>query len=109
MERKTNIMLGGKFYMSIILYSTGCPKCNVLEAKLNSKSIKYEVCRDIEVMQSKGMMSAPNLEVDGELMDFSAAIKWVREYKEMPDNNEEQYQTTGTEEVVNMLKRENRL
>ena len=63
--------------MSIILYSTGCPKCNVLEAKLNSKSIKYEVCRDIEVMQSKGMMSAPNLEVDGKLMDFSAAIKWV--------------------------------
>ena len=109
MERKTNIMLGGKFYMSIILYSTGCPKCNVLEAKLNSKSIKYEVCRDIEVMQSKGMMSAPNLEVDGKLMDFSAAIKWVREYKEMPDNNEEQHQTTGTEEVMNMLKRENRL
>lgn len=95
--------------MSIILYSTGCPKCNVLEAKLNSKSIKYEVCKDIEVMQSKGMMTAPNLEVDGELMDFSAAIKWIREYKEMPDNNEEQHQTTGTEEVVNMLKRENRL
>lgn len=95
--------------MSIILYSTGCPKCNVLETKLNSKSIKYEVCRDIEVMQSKGMMTAPNLEVDGELMDFSAAIKWVREYKEMPDNDEEQHQTTGTEEVMNMLKRENRL
>ena len=95
--------------MSIILYSTGCPKCNVLEAKLNSKSIKYEVCRDIEVMQSKGMMTAPNLEVDGKLMDFGAAIKWVREYKEMPDNNEEQHQTTGTEEVVSMLKRENRL
>jgi glutaredoxin len=109
MERKTNTMLGGKFCMSIILYSTGCPKCNVLEAKLNSKSIKYEVCSDIEVMQSKGMMTAPNLEVDGELMDFSAAIKWVREYKEMPDNNEEQHQTTGTEEVVSMLKRENRL
>ena len=65
--------------MSIILYSTGCPKCNVLEAKLNSKSIKYEVCGDIKVMQSKGMMSAPNLEVDGKLMDFSAAIKWVNE------------------------------
>ena len=65
--------------MSIILYSTGCPKCNVLEAKLNSKSIKYEVCRDIEVMQSKGMMTAPNLEVDGKLMDFSTAIKWVNE------------------------------
>lgn len=95
--------------MSIILYSTGCPKCNVLEAKLNSKSIKYEVCRDIEAMQSKGMMTAPNLEVDGKLMGFGDAIKWVREYKEMPDNDEEQHQTTGTEEVVSMLKRENRL
>ena len=97
--------------MSIILYSTGCPKCNVLEAKLNSKSIKYEVCRDIEVMQSKGMMTAPNLEVDGKLMDFGAAIKWVNaeQHKEIPNNNEEQHQTTGTEEVMNMLKRENRL
>jgi len=65
--------------MSIILYSTGCPKCNVLEAKLNSKSIKYEVCRDIEVMQSKGMMTAPNLEVNGKLMGFGDAIKWVNE------------------------------
>ena len=63
--------------MSIILYSTGCPKCNVLEAKLNSKSIKYEVCTDIEVMQSKGMMSAPNLEINGKLMNFGDAIRWV--------------------------------
>ena len=98
--------------MSIILYSTGCPKCNVLEAKLNSKGINYEVCRDIEIMRSKGMMTAPNLEVDGKLMDFGAAIRWINteQYtKEMPNNNEEQHQTTGTEEVVNMLKRENRL
>ena len=93
MERKTNIMLGGKFYMSIILYSTGCPKCNVLEAKLNSKSIKYEVCTDIEVMQSKGMMSAPNLEVDGKLMSFGDAIKWINteQYKEMSNSNAEQH------------------
>ena len=55
------------------------PSLHVSVFSFNSKSIKYEVCRDIEIMQSKGMMSAPNLEVDGKLMDFSAAIKWVNE------------------------------
>ena len=61
----------------IILYSTNCPKCNILEAKLNQKNIVYEICTDIDIMESKGMMSAPALEVDGELMDFGAAVKWV--------------------------------
>jgi len=62
---------------NIILYSTNCPKCNVLEVKLNQKNIAHEVCTDIDIMESKGMMSAPALEIDGELMDFGAAIKWV--------------------------------
>jgi hypothetical protein len=61
----------------IILYSTNCPKCNVLEAKLNQKNIVHEICTDIDIMESKGMMSAPALEVNGELMDFGTAVKWV--------------------------------
>lgn len=66
---------------NIILYSTNCPKCNVLETKLNQKNIVHEVCTDVDIMQSKGMMSAPALEVDGELMDFGAAVRWVNEHE----------------------------
>lgn len=66
--------------MVITLYSTGCPKCHVLEAKLKQKNINYDLCTDVDVMQSKGMMSAPALEVDGNLMDFGSAVKWVNNY-----------------------------
>ena len=63
----------------IILYSTNCPKCNVLEKKLQSKNIDFEICNDVNLMLSKGIQQAPYLEVDNELMDFSKAVKWVNE------------------------------
>jgi len=61
----------------IILYSTNCPKCNILEKKLSSANIDFSIETDVEIMQSKGFMSAPMLEVDGKIMDFGDAIKWV--------------------------------
>ncbi len=61
----------------VILYSTGCPKCHVLETKLNQIGIEYELESDADVMIAKGFMSAPMLEVDGTVMDFSSAIKWI--------------------------------
>jgi glutaredoxin-related protein len=63
----------------IILYSTNCPKCNVLEKKLQSKNINFEICNNVDLMLSKGIQQAPYLEVDNELMDFSKAVKWVNE------------------------------
>ena len=63
----------------IILYSTNCPKCNVLEKKLQSKNIDFEICNDVDLMLSKGIQQAPYLEVDDNLMDFTKAIKWVNE------------------------------
>ena len=63
----------------IILYSTNCPKCNVLEKKLQSKNIDFKICNDVDLMLSKGIQQAPYLEVDNELMDFSKAVKWVNE------------------------------
>ena len=59
------------------LYSTHCPKCKVLETKLKSKNIEYEECNDVDEMLSKGLTSVPYLEVDGKLMTFGEAVKWV--------------------------------
>ncbi len=64
---------------SVILYTTHCPRCNVLASKLDSADIDYNVCEDEDLMISKGMMSAPMLEVDGELLDFKSAIDWISE------------------------------
>lgn len=65
--------------MKVILYTTHCPKCNVLMTKLKSKGVDYEEITDVDVMRDKGFMSAPMLEVDGKIMTFAEAIKWVNE------------------------------
>ena len=63
--------------MQVILYSTHCPKCMILEKKLKSKNIDYIEVNDIEVMKEKNYLSVPILEVDGERLDFSKAVEWV--------------------------------
>ena len=62
-----------------ILYSTGCPKCKVLETKLNNKNVNYNVVTNVDEMLSKGIKSAPVLEIDGNVMDFASAVKWVNQ------------------------------
>lgn len=64
---------------NIILYTIGCPKCKVLEIKMNQKNIKFEIINDIDIMKEKGIQQAPVLEVDGKLYNFTQAIKWVNE------------------------------
>lgn len=67
--------------MGIVLYSTGCPKCKVLEAKLKAKGIGYAEINDVEVMQARNMMTLPYLEVDGNLMNFTEAVQWVNKWE----------------------------
>lgn len=66
--------------MKPILYTTHCPKCQVLTKKLDKAGIEYDVCEDIEVMESKGLINLPALEVNGEMLDFVSANKWVGEH-----------------------------
>ena len=66
--------------MDVKLYSTHCPKCIILEKKLNQKNISFEEINDIDVMEAKGFMQAPMLEVDGVVMDFKQANDWINEH-----------------------------
>ena len=63
--------------MNVTLYSTGCPKCTILKKKLDDANIKYNIVTDVDVMQEKGFMTLPMLEVDDEVIDFGKAVKWV--------------------------------
>jgi glutaredoxin len=63
--------------MNIILYSTHCPKCYILEKKLKEKNIAYTEVNDVDVMTKKGFATVPMLEVDGTVMDFKEANDWV--------------------------------
>ena len=67
---------------NVILYSTGCPKCKVLKTKLDRAGVSYAVEEDVEVMRSIGLLSAPALSVDGNLMLFGDAVKWADGQKE---------------------------
>ena len=67
---------------NVILYSTNCPKCKILESKLVQKNVTFELVTGedaVEEVTTKGFMTMPLLEVDGENMEFGQAIKWVNE------------------------------
>jgi glutaredoxin-related protein len=64
---------------SVILWSTHCPRCKVLELKLKQKNINYEENTSVEEMTARGFKEAPKLEVDGVVMDFKQAVDWIKE------------------------------
>lgn len=65
--------------MSIILYSTGCPKCKVLKSKLEEKGIEFVENNSVEKMTELGITQVPVLSVCGALLDFKKAVTWVNE------------------------------
>ena len=69
-------ILGDK-KMDVILYTTGCPQCNVLKQKLDETGVKYTAVTDTKVMLEKGFATAPMLEVDGKIMGMQEAYQWV--------------------------------
>lgn len=63
--------------MNVVLYSTGCPQCKVLESKLKQKGVDYKEITDMDIMTEKGYMSVPILEVDNISMIFKQAVDWI--------------------------------
>ena len=64
----------------VTLYSTGCPRCKVLKAKLEQKGIEYKVIDSEEIMRELGMTEVPMLVTDDEtpfVLNFQQAIGWV--------------------------------
>lgn len=64
--------------MDVILYSTHCPQCEILEDKLQTKNIQYTEITDVSLMLNKGIKNVPVLEVNGEMMNFLKACEWVK-------------------------------
>lgn len=65
----------------IILFSTNCPKCRVLEQKLDQKNIHYILNNDMTEVIEQGFMSAPILKVGEIYMEFGDAVKWVNNFE----------------------------
>lgn len=63
----------------VILYSTGCPKCNVLKKKLLEHNIEFLENNNTEEMISLNFINIPVLDVDGMRMGFKEAVEWIKE------------------------------
>lgn len=55
-----------------------CPKCKILQAKLEDKGLEYEKSNDVQQLVDLGFKTVPVLEVEGEYMDFGKAMKWIQ-------------------------------
>lgn len=62
----------------VVLYSIGCPKCGVLERKLNEANITYSLNTDVRKMRDLGIDAVPVLSVDGKLLQFGEAVDWIK-------------------------------
>ena len=63
--------------MNMILYTVDCPKCKVLEKKLNNANISFEICKDTKLMTEKNISKLPMLEVDGKMLTFKEAVDMI--------------------------------
>lgn len=61
-----------------ILYTTHCPKCNVLKEKLDAANIEYCEVDDIEKMVIQEIDTVPVLQVDDIKMSFPTAVEWIK-------------------------------
>lgn len=66
----------------IKLYTTNCPKCKVLEKKLDELHVAYEKVSDIDeilnVSKQQKIMSAPILQVDDDYYKFADAVELLK-------------------------------
>lgn len=65
-----------------MLFTLDCPRCKVLEKKLEQSGINFTVCKDKELMLKNGFDLLPVLKVDDKVMGFKEAVKWINERKE---------------------------
>ncbi|MSS07133.1 hypothetical protein FYJ38_00570 [Clostridium sp. WB02_MRS01] len=65
--------------MQITLYTTEhCPVCNMVKLTLLQKGVEFEIIDDLNIMSTKGLKSAPMLEIDEKIMNAKEAINWIK-------------------------------
>lgn len=71
--------------MKVILYTApGCPCCAHLRACLDAAGVGYQTVSDAQALLGLGFTHAPMLDVDGRVLDYRAALQWLKEGKENP-------------------------
>jgi len=67
--------------MTIELYTTGCPRCLILETKLDELDVPYEKITAMRSIVDKanelGISQVPFCLVDEKLFDFDSMMTWL--------------------------------
>lgn len=63
---------------NIVLYSTGCPACKNLKLMLEKAGIEYVENNNVDEILALGITQVPVLGVNGELISYENAKKWVK-------------------------------
>lgn len=67
----------------VTLYTTHCPKCRILEKKLNMSNVDYLSSEKIDELVRAGYQTAPMLKLeDGTYLKFKEACRWADQQKE---------------------------
>lgn len=75
MIRKKVVHIAG----NVVLYSTGCPKCKILERRLGDKNVEYSENNSVDEMISLGFTELPVLKVGEDMLSFKDALAWVNQ------------------------------
>lgn len=62
----------------IVLYTTHCPMCLMLERKLKEKNINYIEISNTNEIKEAGIKNVPVLKVDNKTMDSYDAMQWIK-------------------------------
>ena len=72
--------------MKAIPYSTHCPCCEALEERLREAEIEYTVVSNTEQILTLGITHVPILEINGQKLNYPAAIRWLNEREAFHEN-----------------------
>lgn len=65
---------------NVILYSTGCVRCNLVKKMLDVHNVPYKEITDKQIMIEKDFENAPVLEVDNKIIEeYNMILLWLRE------------------------------
>lgn len=65
---------------NVILYSTGCVRCNLVKKMLDVHNVPYKEITDKQIMIEKDFENAPVLEVDNKVIEeYNMILLWLRE------------------------------
>lgn len=62
-----------------VLYTTHCPRCKVIEKKLQEKNISYSIEDNEETILAAGIDTVPVLKTDNKVYNFMEIIGFLKQ------------------------------